>query len=66
MSIPLKDLIEKHAGGVIGGWDNLLGVIPGGSSTPIIPKELARVHIINVLWLNKHLNDFIDKFNRVL
>lgn len=39
MSIPLKDLIEKHAGGVIGGWDNLLGVIPGGSSTPVIPKR---------------------------
>lgn len=32
MSIPLKDLIEKHAGGVRGGWDNLLAVIPGGSS----------------------------------
>lgn len=39
MSIPLKELIEKHAGGVIGGWDNLLAVIPGGSSCPMIPKE---------------------------
>lgn len=39
MSIPMKELIERHAGGVIGGWDNLLGVIPGGSSTPIIPKR---------------------------
>lgn len=39
MSIPLKELIERHAGGVIGGWDNLLGVIPGGSSTPVIPKR---------------------------
>lgn len=39
MSIPLKDLLERHAGGVIGGWDNLLGVIPGGSSTPVIPKS---------------------------
>ena len=38
MGIPLKDLIERHCGGVIGGWDNLLGIIPGGSSTPIIPK----------------------------
>ena len=34
MSIPLKELIEKHAGGVRGGWDNLLAVIPGGSSVP--------------------------------
>ncbi|KAL7645601.1 UNVERIFIED_CONTAM: hypothetical protein RMT77_003987 [Armadillidium vulgare] len=41
MSIPLKDLIERHAGGVTGGWDNLLGVIPGGSSTPVIPKSVC-------------------------
>lgn len=39
MSIPMKELIERHAGGVIGGWDNLLAVIPGGSSTPLIPKR---------------------------
>lgn len=39
MSIPLQELIERHAGGVIGGWDNLLGIIPGGSSTPILPKK---------------------------
>ncbi len=37
MGIPLKELIEKHAGGVRGGWDNLLAVIPGGSSMPVIP-----------------------------
>ena len=41
MSIPLKDLIEKHAGGVRGGWDNLLAVIPGGSSVPMLPKEIC-------------------------
>ena len=41
MGIPLKDLIEKHAGGVIGGWDNLLAVIPGSSSVPMIPKEIC-------------------------
>ena len=41
MGIPLKELIEKHAGGVIGGWDNLLAVIPGGSSVPMIPKEIC-------------------------
>ncbi len=39
MGIPLKELIEKHAGGVIGGWDNLKAVIPGGSSVPILPKS---------------------------
>ncbi len=41
MSIPLKQLIEEHAGGVIGGWDNLLAVIPGGSSVPLMPKEVC-------------------------
>lgn len=41
MSIPLKELIEKHAGGVRGGWDNLLAVIPGGSSVPMIPKSVC-------------------------
>jgi NADH-quinone oxidoreductase subunit F len=41
MSIPLRDLIEEHAGGVRGGWDNLLAVIPGGSSTPLIPRDIC-------------------------
>ncbi len=41
MSIPLKELIEKHAGGVRGGWDNLLAVIPGGSSVPMLPKSIC-------------------------
>jgi len=41
MGIPLKELIEKHAGGVRGGWDNLLAVIPGGSSVPILPKSIC-------------------------
>ena len=37
MSIPFRELIEKHAGGIRGGWDNLLPVIPGGSSVPLVP-----------------------------
>jgi NADH-quinone oxidoreductase subunit F len=37
MGIPLRELLERHAGGVRGGWDNLLAVIPGGSSMPLIP-----------------------------
>jgi NADH-quinone oxidoreductase subunit F len=41
MSIPLKELIEKHAGGVRGGWDNLKAIIPGGSSVPLLPKEIC-------------------------
>ena len=39
--IEKQKLIEKHAGGVRGGWDNLLAVIPGGSSTPVLPKEIC-------------------------
>jgi NADH-quinone oxidoreductase subunit F len=41
MGITMRDLIDKHAGGVRGGWDNLLCVIPGGSSTPLLPKDLC-------------------------
>jgi len=46
MGIPLKELIDKHAGGVRGGWDNLLAVIPGGASVPVLPKSLCEtVHM---------------------
>nr|XP_016929531.1 NADH dehydrogenase [ubiquinone] flavoprotein 1, mitochondrial [Drosophila suzukii] len=45
LSIPTKELIERHAGGVIGGWDNLLAIIPGGSSTPCITQEDANTAI---------------------
>jgi NADH-quinone oxidoreductase subunit F len=41
MSIPLKELINKHAGGVVGGWDNLLAIIPGGASVPLLPKAIC-------------------------
>ncbi|HJK87253.1 MAG TPA: NADH-quinone oxidoreductase subunit NuoF [Candidatus Megaira endosymbiont of Hartmannula sinica] len=41
MGIKMKDLIENYAGGVIGGWNNLKAVIPGGSSTPLLPKEIC-------------------------
>jgi NADH-quinone oxidoreductase subunit F len=37
MSIPFRELIERHCGGIRGGWDNLLAVIPGGSSVPLVP-----------------------------
>lgn len=41
MSIPLKDLLEKHCGGVRGGWDNLLAVIPGGASVPLLTQDIC-------------------------
>ncbi|KAH8277664.1 hypothetical protein KR018_003293 [Drosophila ironensis] len=41
MSTPLRDIIECHAGGVMGGWDNLLAVWPGGLSCPLLDAETA-------------------------
>ena len=41
MSIPLRELIERHAGGVRGGWENLKAIIPGGSSVPMLPKAIC-------------------------
>lgn len=37
MSVPFRELIDTHCGGIRGGWDNLLAVIPGGSSVPMVP-----------------------------
>jgi len=47
MGIPLKELIEKYAGGVQGGWDNLLAIVPGGSSTPLLPKNICETVKMN-------------------
>ncbi|MCC7282451.1 MAG: NADH-quinone oxidoreductase subunit NuoF [Acetobacteraceae bacterium] len=41
LGIPLHELIDKYAGGVRGGWDNLLAVIPGGASVPLLPKSIC-------------------------
>lgn len=47
MSIPLKELIERHCGGVRGGWDNLLGIIPGGASVPVLPKAICETAVMD-------------------
>jgi NADH:ubiquinone oxidoreductase subunit F (NADH-binding) len=47
MGIPLKELIEKHAGGVDGGWNNLKAIIPGGSSTPMLSKDVCENVLMN-------------------
>ena len=39
MSVPFRELIETHCGGIRGGWNNLLAVIPGGSSVPLVPAD---------------------------
>ncbi len=47
MSIPLKQLLEDHCGGVRGGWSNLKAVIPGGSSVPMIPIEQCETALMD-------------------
>ena len=54
MGIPLKDLIENYAGGVIGGWENLLAVIPGGSSVPLLPKDICDTVTMDFDTLSGH------------
>ena len=51
MSIPLKDLLDKHCGGVRGGWKNLKAVIPGGSSVPLLPAATCNDAIMDFDWL---------------
>src|SRR3954469_364512 len=41
MGIPFRELIERHCGGIRGGWDNLKAIIPGGASMPMVPKEIC-------------------------
>ena len=41
LGVQLRDMIDAHAGGVRGGWSNLKAVIPGGSSTPLLPKTIC-------------------------
>jgi NADH-quinone oxidoreductase subunit F len=47
LGIPLRDLIEKHAGGVRGGWDNLQAVIPGGASSPVLNKAMCDTQLMD-------------------
>ncbi|GGJ20460.1 NADH-quinone oxidoreductase subunit NuoF [Neoroseomonas lacus] len=54
MGIPMRELIERYAGGVRGGWDNLLCVIPGGSSTPLLPKSVCDDVLMDFDALREH------------
>ncbi|PCJ75395.1 MAG: NADH-quinone oxidoreductase subunit F [Rhodobacteraceae bacterium] len=53
MSIPLEELLDKHCGGVRGGWKNLKAVIPGGSSVPLLPADIAKDAIMDFDWLRE-------------
>ncbi|AKR55550.1 NADH-quinone oxidoreductase subunit F 1 [Youhaiella tibetensis] len=47
MGVTFEEMIEKHCGGIRGGWDNLLAVIPGGASVPCVPGEKIRHAIMD-------------------
>ncbi len=55
MSIPFEELIEKHCGGIRGGWDNLKAVIPGGSSVPLVKGADMRDAIMDFDYLRNEL-----------
>ena len=46
--------MERHCGGVRGGWDNLLGIIPGGSSVPVLPKDICETALMDFDDLVSH------------
>ena len=50
----MKTLIETYAGGIRGGWDNLKCVIPGGSSVPLLPKEICDTVLMDFDALREH------------
>ncbi len=55
MSISFAELVERHCGGIRGGWDNLKAVIPGGSSVPCLPGRLMKEEcIMDFDWLRDH------------
>ena len=54
MGIPMKEMLEKHCGGVIGGWNNLKGVIPGGSSVPVMTKGQCDGALMDYDGLKEH------------
>ena len=54
MSISFKELIDRHCGGIRGGWDNLKAVIPGGSSVPCLPAKIMEEDcIMDFDWLRE-------------
>ncbi|MDA5094085.1 NADH-quinone oxidoreductase subunit NuoF [Aliiroseovarius sp. KMU-50] len=55
MSISFEELIDKHCGGIRGGWDNLKAVIPGGSSVPCVTGENMREAIMDFDYLRNEL-----------
>ena len=55
MSISFEELIDKHCGGIRGGWGNLKAVIPGGSSVPCVRGEKMKDAIMDFDYLRGEL-----------
>ncbi|EKE73322.1 MULTISPECIES: NADH-quinone oxidoreductase subunit NuoF [Roseobacteraceae] len=58
MSMPVRELIERHGGGIRGGWDNLKAIIPGGASCPILPKDALEDAIMDFDWMRENKSSF--------
>ena len=58
MSMPVRELIDKHGGGVRGGWDNLKALIPGGASCPVLPRDALEGAIMDFDWMRENKSSF--------
>ncbi|MEE9388945.1 MAG: NADH-quinone oxidoreductase subunit NuoF [Paracoccaceae bacterium] len=58
MSMPVRELIEVHGGGVRGGWDNLKALIPGGASCPVLPRDALEGAIMDFDWMRENQSSF--------
>ncbi|MFT7596182.1 MAG: NADH-quinone oxidoreductase subunit F [Paracoccaceae bacterium] len=58
MSMPVRELIDVHGGGVRGGWDNLKALIPGGASCPVLPKDALDGAIMDFDWMRENKSSF--------
>ncbi|MHC0054036.1 NADH-quinone oxidoreductase subunit NuoF [Actibacterium sp. D379-3] len=54
MSMSMREMIEKHGGGIRGGWDNLKAIIPGGASCPVLPKDMCEDAIMDFDWMREN------------
>lgn len=52
--MPLQEMLERHCGGVRGGWENLKGVIPGGCSVPVITRDVSEKVLMDYDSLKDH------------
>ncbi|SFI56856.1 NADH-quinone oxidoreductase subunit NuoF [Celeribacter neptunius] len=58
MSMSVREIIEKHGGGIRGGWDNLKAIIPGGASCPVLPKDALEDAIFDFDWMRENKSSF--------